>query len=55
MRRTQLLSLPPNFTQVIWADAMNKNMIGVVGLLNDQKIDNGGFMLQYLTANYNRS
>ena len=52
MRRTQLLSLPPNFTQVIWADAMNKNMIGVVGLLNDQKIDNSGFMLQYLTANY---
>jgi len=52
MRRAQLIALPPNFVQAVWADAMNKNLFGVVGLINDQNIDNSGFMLQYLTANY---
>ena len=52
LRLGQVIVLPPNFGIATWIDAMNKNVFGVGAILNDQDIDNSGFLLTYMTANY---
>ena len=52
MRRGQVLLLPPSFGLATWVDAMSKNIFAFSYFLNDQNLNNSGFLFQYMTFNF---